>query len=84
MPEIQYRGLVRQGIGYPSEPRKAPHTLDLVQGIFHLPVRQVEPIVGAKHAPQRHRLAAPPPSLGIIQLNVRQQNWPGHYPFHFV
>ena len=74
MTEIQYRGLVWQGIGNPSKSRKAAHALDLVQSIFHLPVRQIEPVlhaVDAKHALQRHRLTAPPSSLGIMSFNVR-------------
>jgi len=68
MTEIQYRGFIRQGI-------------------FHLPVRQGEPIlhaVNAKHVPQRHWLTASPPGPGVMGLNVRQQNRPGHYPFHFA
>ena len=62
MTEIQYRGLARQSIGNPAKSRKPAHALDLVQGISHLPVRQVEPVlqaVDAKHAPQHHRLTAP-------------------------
>ena len=47
MPKIQYRGLIRQGLGNPAKSRKAAHALDFVQGIFHLPVRQVEPILHA-------------------------------------
>ena len=39
MPEVEYRGLVRQGVGHATETGKAAHALDLVQGIFHLPVR---------------------------------------------
>ena len=39
MPEVQYRGLVRQGVSNTTETSKAAHALDLVQGIFHLPVR---------------------------------------------
>lgn len=87
MPEIQYRGLVRQSIGNPAESRKAAHALGFVQGIFHLPVEQVEPIlqaVDAKHTPQRHRLTAPPPSLRVMRFNVRRQHLPGYYPFHFA
>ena len=59
MTEVQYRGFVWQNIGYSAESRKPPHALDLIQGIFHLPARQIQPIlhtVDAKHAPHRHRL----------------------------
>jgi len=55
MTEVQYRGLVRQSTGNPAKSRKAAHTLDLVQGTFHLPVGEVEPVlqaVDAKHAPK--------------------------------
>jgi hypothetical protein len=38
MPEVQYGGLVRQGVGDTTETSKAAHALNLVQGIFHLPV----------------------------------------------
>ena len=55
MPEIQYRDLVRQGISSSAKSRKAAHAIDFVQGIFHLPVGQVELVlqaVDAEHAPK--------------------------------
>lgn len=39
MTEVQYCGFIRRGIGNPSESRKVPHVLDLLQNIFHLPVK---------------------------------------------
>jgi len=55
MPEIQYRGLVRQSTGNSAKSGKAAHALDFVQSIFHLPVGQVEPVLqaaDAEHAPK--------------------------------
>jgi len=66
MPEIQYRGLVRQSTGNPAKSGKAAHALDFVQSIFHLPAGQAEPVLQAvdvKLLQSRHRLTAPPPTL---------------------
>ena len=87
MPEIQYRGLVRQSTGNPAKSGKAAHALDFVQSIFHLPAGQAEPVlqaVDAKLLQSRHRLTAPPSTLGVMRFNVQQQYLPRYYPFHLA
>ena len=35
---MMYQGVNVEGLEAYAEPRKAPHTFNLIQGIFHLPV----------------------------------------------
>jgi hypothetical protein len=79
MPEIEGRGLVRQGVLDEFQAGKTAHGFDLVQGIFHPGIGQTEPIrheVGAQHATQGLGLTSAFAGLGVVGLDYGFQGRP--------
>ncbi len=53
MPEVEDRGLVRQGISDTGKAREAAHTLDFVERVLHLAVGEAEPLLHTVDAQHR-------------------------------
>jgi hypothetical protein len=84
MPEPKNRRLVRNLVLTQRESGKAPHRFAVVELVFGLRIRKIEPLlqeVDPEHLLQTHRRAAVP-GLGVVRLDQRYQQIPWHHRVH--
>ena len=84
MPEAQDRGLVRDRVLGELDAGEAAHRLDVVERVFSLRIRQVEPLLHEVHPqhplkPQRRPALA---CLRVVRFNERAQPCPRHHRIH--
>jgi hypothetical protein len=83
--ELENGRLVRHGLVEQIEPGKAAHARDVVEGVFHARIGQVEPLLHEVDAQHRFQPTRPAPlaRLGIVRLDQRHQRRPRRHRFHF-
>ena len=82
--EPQDRGLVGDHVLAQLDARKPPHRLAVVDGVFGLGIREIEPLleeVDPQHLLEPQRLA-PLPGLWIVGLDHGEQVLPGDHAVH--
>src|ERR1700688_2405974 len=86
MAKAQNRGLVRHHLVAQLDPDKATHRLTVVDRVFRLRVRQVEPLlqeIDAQHLLQPQRLATLA-GFGVMRLDQPNQPRPRNHRIHLA